>query len=109
MLSNYYYQFVILCGGVFFWCVKITTERVRFLMTMNIKLVVRLDVMPYIFVDKYQSFGGIRCVPIQPRRFVYSVTIGVTLLDIQSEHAYYPHIQLQSVLLTRRDKCPHKM
>ena len=83
-------------------CVTVTTERVRLqvLMTMNMKLVVRLYVMPYIFVNKFQSFGGIRCVPIQCRRFVYCVTIRVTLLDIQPEHADYPQMQLQSVLLT---------
>jgi hypothetical protein len=69
----------------------------------------RLDVITYIVLDKYQSFGGIRCFPIQRKRFVYCVTIHVTLLDIQLENAYYPQIQLQSVLLTRIDKSSHKM
>jgi len=69
----------------------------------------RLDVIPCIFVDKYQSFGGIRCFPIQRRIYVYCVTIRVTLPDIQSEHADYPQVQLQSVLLTRTDRNPHKM
>jgi len=36
-------------------------------MTVNIKLMARSDVMPSIFVDKYQSFGGIRCLTIQRR------------------------------------------
>jgi hypothetical protein len=49
-----------------------------------------LYVMPYTFVDKYQSFGGIRCFLIQRRRIVYCVTIRVTLLDIQPEHAIIP-------------------
>jgi hypothetical protein len=92
------------CGRVLCLCLCVTvaTERVRlqFLMTMNIKLVVRLGVMPYTFVNKFQSFGGTRCVPIQCRRFVYCVTIRVTLLDIQPEHADYLQIQIQSVLLT---------
>ena len=92
-------------------CLTLTTERVRFqvLMTMNIKLTARLDVMPCIIVDKYQSFGGIRCFPIQRRRYVNCVTVRVTLFDIQSEHADYPQAQLQSVLLTRTDRSPHKM
>jgi hypothetical protein len=57
-----------ICSPVCF-CVTVTTERVRLqvILKFSIKLIASLDIMSYIRVDKYQSFGG------NPGAFLFNV------------------------------------